>query len=60
MRTLTEVGHTQAATRHKSPDSQLSLNRRLPLDRLLEAKALNGRQREEFSHALFPRPRLVR
>lgn len=58
MRTLTEVVRSTAATSHKSQESRVSLNRRLPLERLLEAKMLNGRQQAEMSAALFPSRKL--
>jgi len=38
-------------TRHKTAKS------RLPLNRLLEAKVLNGSRRDTFSRSLFPKAR---
>jgi hypothetical protein len=49
MRKVPEIGNPQATTRHKTAKS------RLPLNRLLEAKALNGHQRKTFTRALFPK-----
>jgi hypothetical protein len=58
MRNPTEVGKSRGVTSHKSTDSRVSLRTRLPLDRLLEAKMLNGRQQAEMSAALFPSRKL--
>lgn len=49
MRKLPEQAPLQSSTRHKAAKS------RLPLNRLLEAKALNGPRRRTFSAALFPK-----
>jgi len=59
MRTLTEVGLPQREIRHKSPKPRTSLSSRLPLNRLLEAKMLNGRRQAEMTAALFP-PRVLK
>lgn len=51
MRTVPDKNLPDGEIRHKSAKS------RLPLNRLLEAKVLNGSRRETFVRALFPKSR---